>query len=360
MFESLAGDAAAGDALPGGAGTVFLYHLIHKHRTLLISNADRKALPAEHLVIKDYSEPALISGKTWLLPSSGEHNFSGDHNYYFEELQIYGAAHLAVLTEPHNRSATIFFRNMIGDRTGNIHIGYNQTMDLIRPSIDLPFNVRVYRGGFLGLAPSTEVHGVEIHVDGVISYVKNLTLHHGGLLALNEDSRTGNEASENDFKFDFIRVQFEGVIQMISSPVTHNGVNLTVRVLHIEGGGKVEGSDLRVLAENISINTEGLLTVSGRGYKHSDGTGQGVHGTMNRGLGPGTSAAASGGGHGGTGGRGKLTPKVGLPYGNMYEPIEFGSSGGGASEKQGKHKLFLSINIDSVYVLFISKMVACL
>ena len=83
VFESLGGDST-GDALPGGAGTVFLYHLIHKHRTLLISNAGRKALPTEHLVIKDYSEPALISGKTWLLPSSGEHNFSRNQNYYFD------------------------------------------------------------------------------------------------------------------------------------------------------------------------------------------------------------------------------------------------------------------------------------
>ena len=337
VFESLGGNAQ-GDALPGGAGTVFLYHLIHKHRTLLISNAGRKAIPAAHRIISDYSKPDLITGKTWLLPSSGQHNFSGDQNYHFEELQIYGGAQLAILTEPHNRSASIFFRNMIGDRSGTIHVGYNQTMDLVRPNIDLPFHVRVYRGGFLGLAPSTEVHGVEIHVAGVISYVKNLTLHHGGLLSLKEDSRTGNEAMENDFKFDFIRVQFEGVIEMISSPVTHNGMNLTVRVLHIEGGGKVEGSDLRILAENISINTEGLLSVSGRGYKQSDGTGQGVHGTINLGLGPGTSVAASGGGHGGTGGRGKNTPKVGVPYGNMYEPVEFGSSGGGASGKAGNNK----------------------
>ena len=336
VFQSLGGDAK-GDALPGGAGTVFLYHLIHKHRTLLVSNAGRKVIPVAHRIISDYSKPELITGKTWLLPSSGEHNFSGDQNYHFEELQIYGGAQLAILTEPHNWSASIFFRNTIGDRSGTIHVGYNQTLDLIRPSIDLPFNVRVYRGGFLGLAASTEIHGVQIHVDGVISHIKNLTLHHGGFLSLNEDSRTGNEAVINDFKFEFIRVQFEGVIKMISSPVSHNGMNLTVRVLHIEGGGKVEGSDLRILAENISINTEGILTVKGHGYKQSDGTGQGVHGKINRGLGPGNGVAASGGGHGGTGGRGKNTPKVGVPYGNMYEPVEFGSSGGGSSGKAGRH-----------------------
>ena len=93
----------------------------------------------------------------WLLPSSGDHALAGDQKYVFEELQIYGGAHLAILTEPHNRSASIFFRNMIGDRSGTVHIGYNQTMDLIRTTIDLPFSVRVYRGGFLGLAHATTV-----------------------------------------------------------------------------------------------------------------------------------------------------------------------------------------------------------
>ena len=271
-FEALGGDAS-GEALAGGPGTIFLYHLVHKHRTLLISNVGRKALPADHQAIQDYSQIALDSGRAWLLPTSGSHVLAGDQNYNFEELQIYGGAHLAVLTEPHNRAASIYFRNMIGDRTGTIHVGYNQTMDLVRPTIDLPFNVRVYRGGFLGLAPDTTVHGVEIHVDGVISYLKNLTLHHGGLLSLRENSRTGNEAEENDFKFEFVTVQFEGVLQMVSSAAGHEGMNLTVRVLHIEGGGKVEGSSLRVLAENISVNTEGLLTVTGRGYNIADGTG---------------------------------------------------------------------------------------
>ena len=315
---------------------MFLYHLFHKHRTLLISNAGRTDLPVREHTINDYEEPALISSRTWLLPSSGEHNFSGDQNYNFEELQIYGGAQLAILTEPRNRSASIFFRNMIGDRTGMIHVGCNQTMNLTRPTIDLPFSVRVYRGGFLGVAPATEVHGVEIHVHGVISNIQNLTLHHGGLLSLKENSRTGNEMNENDFKFDFVRVQFEGVVETISSPVSHAGVNLTVRVLHIEGGGKLEASDLRVLAENISVNTEGALSVSGHGYQQSDGTGEGVHGQINRGLGAGTSRAASGGGHGGTGGRSKTTPRVGLPYGNMYEPVDFGSSGGGEPGKAGE------------------------
>lgn len=108
-------------------------------------------------MIQSYADVSLIPGRAWLLPSSGEHKLAGDQNYKFEELQIYGGAHLAILTEPHNRSASIFFSNMIGDRSGTVHVGYNQTMDLTRETIDLPFSVHVYRGGYLGLAPVTTV-----------------------------------------------------------------------------------------------------------------------------------------------------------------------------------------------------------
>jgi hypothetical protein len=55
-------------------------------------------------------------------------------------------------------------------------------MDLIREEIDLPFNCYVYFDGFLGLAPMTYVHGVEIHLAGVLANVVNITLHHGGYL----------------------------------------------------------------------------------------------------------------------------------------------------------------------------------
>jgi hypothetical protein len=55
-------------------------------------------------------------------------------------------------------------------------------MDLKREEIDLPFNCYVYYGGFLGMAPMTYVHGVEIHLAGVLSNIENITLHHGGYL----------------------------------------------------------------------------------------------------------------------------------------------------------------------------------
>lgn len=278
---------------------------------------------------------SLLPGSAWLLPSSGEHAFAGNQSYNFEELQMYGGTHLAVRTEPYNRAASLFFRDMIGDRTCTIHIANNQTMDLIRDKIDLPFSVRVYRGGYLGLANRTTVHGVAIHIQGMISFIPKLILHHGGALHLYEESRTGTQQQENDFIFGTIRIQYGGILYMLSDPITHRGMNLSVTLLHIEGGGRLESSNLNVKAQNISVNAKGIINLAGRGYQLKHGTSQGVHGRANPGLGPGTSGGASGGGHGGTGGRGEAVHKVGLPYGNMYEPAEFGSSGGGIATKAG-------------------------
>ena len=44
---------------------------------------------------------------------------------------------------------------------------------------------------------------------------------------------------------------------------------------------------------------------------------------------------ASGAGHGGSGGRGEREPFTGSGYGNLYEPNDFGSSGGGPVNQGG-------------------------
>jgi len=84
---------------------------------------------------------------------------------------------------------TIFYKNMIGDRTGSMHIGPLQSMDLERPYIDLPFSAHVYKLGHLGLAPVTHVHGVTIWLSGALTHVRNITVRRHGRLWLNRDGR---------------------------------------------------------------------------------------------------------------------------------------------------------------------------
>ena len=42
--------------------------------------------------------------------------------FYFDEFQVYGRAQLAILGD----NTALFFREMIGDRTGAVHIGDTQ------------------------------------------------------------------------------------------------------------------------------------------------------------------------------------------------------------------------------------------
>lgn len=51
--------------------------------------------------------------------------FSANGLFHFDEFQIFGRAQLAI--EPYTASRPeLFFRDMIGDRTGAIHVGPNQ------------------------------------------------------------------------------------------------------------------------------------------------------------------------------------------------------------------------------------------
>ena len=312
---------------------MFLYHLIHTHRTLLIDNDGGKPLN-KHV---NYEKLDQEGGKAWIMPESGIHHFADQkHQFHFEELQIYGKGHLGIWPQQGNNTSTVslFFKYMIGDRSGMIHIGDRQVMNLSRPEIAIPFSAQVYSGGFIGLAPYTEIHGVEIIVRGVLALIQNMILHHGGNLWLNHGGRTFNE-KEHHYDFDTIRIQDTGVIHCVTSPVADPGIIFTTRAVFIEGGGLMRGSRITFITENITIDDGGALVADGLGYNTSHGyQGNGIYGPINPGHGIDDVNGASGAGHGGSGGRGSVahgTSKTGFAYGDLYEPDEFGSAGGAGS-----------------------------
>ncbi len=223
-------------------------------------------------VITEWADHRADPSKTWVI-TDPSHYFAKDLNYHFEELQLNGDAHLAFLSQSSNKNVSIFFRHMIGDRSGTLHVGANQSMDLNREEIDLPFTVRVYKRGHVGLAPMTFVHGVKIYNHGLITRMRNITLHHAGEIYFYEESRAGNSSLPNDYVFDTVRVQAGGLVTFTSSPVSHSGMNLTTKTLYIEGGGKLLANDVRVLSEHVIVDSGGHFSADGLGYKISDGTG---------------------------------------------------------------------------------------
>ena len=224
-------------------------------------------------------------------------------NYEFNEFQIYGMAHLSIDSDGDN--ATLFFHNMIGDRSGAVHVGPRQVMDLERPKIDLPFHAHVYTDGYLGMAPDTNIHGVNIFLNGTLAHINNLTLHHGGKLWLFKNGRTENEAASH-YVFDWVHVKDQGYIHMITDPVSEEGIHFTTIGLHIDGGGLVRGTHLYLHSVNISVDAGGVLSADELGYStvHTDTSAYGIYGQINPGLGATETKTGSGAGHGGSGGRG--------------------------------------------------------
>ena len=331
-YQTYGGSAGSNSyAEHGGGGTVFIYHMLEDHQTLIIDN-DGKEPYNEYNVIDDYHDLALDSCRTWIVPESAYNNFTdGKFVFRFNELQIFGAAHLAIEPEDVDTEVDIHFLYMIGDRTGTVHLGNKQVMDLRRPEIDTPFNVRVYAGGYVGLAPFTIVHGVTIWLFGEMNWVENITLHHAGHLSLEHGGFTTGQ-SGSSFEFMWVRIQDNATISAITDPVTEGmmTINVTNDIL-MEGGSTFVGTYMNISADNVTIDNGATMHCDSLGYRSTDAT----TGAMNLGKGVEHGSGSSGAGHGGTSGRGGGTLLTGQPYGDLFEPRELGSSGGHSQGGQG-------------------------
>ena len=327
----------------GGAGTVFIFDTYIEHRTLILDNGGLQPRTAHH-TLWNYAEIADDGCRTWILPQSGRHFFAnGTYTYHFEELQMYGAAHAAILTHPVDSYAELFFLYMIGDRTGTFHIGFNQSLDLERPEIDLPFSARVYHGGYLGLAPDTIVHDVSIWMHGSLDQIKNLTIRHYGHFSMEHGGHTEGHNS-SFYGFNAVVIQDFSLMSGITSTTLDPGITLQVSTLDIEGGGEARFSHVFIEAEYLTIDDGGHLNADELGYNTTDDVD--LSKGVNLGRGITHSSGSSGGGHGGTSGHGAGTSQTGQPYGNLYEPFDFGSVGGGNHGGYGGGFLLLNVSVE--------------
>jgi hypothetical protein len=344
----------------GGSGTAFAWHLLEEHRTLWLDNHGRVPLGRRNNLRRTVSAVAYTSdpdgddlgrvfdytfndfqemgGRTFLLSESGDHHFANNSNdFHFEEFAIFGAAQLVIFTPGEN--ADIFFREMIGDRTGVMHVHGTQEMDLSRPTIDLPFSLWAYDDSNITLAPFTEVHGVFIQMAGELRAVDNTTIHHGGRFHCNHGGHTEGEP-EHVFHFENVIVQDEGLFEMETHPVDEPGINLTTyQLLKIEGGGEVRGTFVHILSPYVQIDMGGILNANGFGYHELDTIEEDVfgRGLINAGQGQTSADGASGASHGGTGGRGNSQNKTRFSYNDLYEPRRFGSAGGAGASPDSEH-----------------------
>ncbi len=115
-----------------------------------------------------------------------------------------------------------------------------------------------------------------------------------------------------------------------SSPiVTPAGVNVIIRngAALSHASGSVSGLVMQV-ADNLTIESTGLIDAGGRGYAGGQGPGAGAAGVL-------TNECAGGAGYGGAGGAG-TTAAGGGAYGSATQPTDLGSGGGASTTVPGK------------------------
>lgn len=335
----------------GGAGTSFVYHTQEDHRILTIDGGGNERLQvmnylyrsvtaidykenstsSNDFVYHDYTDVSEVGGVAWIMPDAGSHTFAdGNNTYAFEDVIIEAGAHLAIMTEPPMVQPAHFNAvNFMGDRTGTLHLGAAQVMDLTRPAIDLPFNMWAYGGSEVVLAPITDVYGVYIQMSGSVADIETLTIYGGGEFYANPGGQTVGMPNSSMYAFDMLRVQNNGTLHMESDPVIDPAFEFFTTETFVEGGGELRGTKIVFQTVNFTIDDGGSINTDELGYRTGHGAGgEGLHGLVNAGVGISDVEGSSGAGHGGTGGMGEGTTHTGQPYGDLYQPFVFGSSGG--------------------------------
>lgn len=82
-----------------------------------------------------------------------------------DELQIFGGAHVALVNPTCAKcNIDIRIKEIVGERNGRLHVGFNQTMYSINGR--LPIDLAVYRGGESTMHGELKVTGVTVYVEG--------------------------------------------------------------------------------------------------------------------------------------------------------------------------------------------------
>ena len=157
------------------------------NRTLYLNNLGRQPVSPKLDLSDLYSEHNTVSTVTWLeagFPSdivlernNVLHNYTAD--YVIDELHVYGGAQLAFVNPISPKDhLEIRLGTILGDKTGRMMIGFNQSLDIAQPNF--PLCVDVFRGGDATLKGELVVSGVTFNIEGILHSAENVTIRDGG------------------------------------------------------------------------------------------------------------------------------------------------------------------------------------
>lgn len=110
-----------------------------------------------------YKHRSFDGAKTWMEPATGT-NF-----HSFNEVHIRGSAQLAVMPLNGLQAPVRFHTDRLyGDRSGFLHVGFNQNFSVAVTDPDIPFGLRVYENGSVMLPSRAFLQTVSFKSSGKV------------------------------------------------------------------------------------------------------------------------------------------------------------------------------------------------
>ena len=251
-----------------------------------------------------------------------------DHSYYeFEEIHLTRQANLQVQHSPKSPNVTVIVHRFLGDRTGHFHLRRNQTIyvEVVESQTNVslaPCSFKIDEGAEIVFPSVVYIIGVRSVIEGRVTGVHDLIVSEGGKIEFSSSSETARTENgqyveingKGNFSFGTVTVERHSVL-------TFRRINETLRLkcadLKIMYEGRIIMNHGEFYSDYANIESEGLLTLEGKGFGPEEGPGRGET----------SGIVGSGASHGGQGGK-TADGKRGKPYGSVFSPQQFGSGGG--------------------------------
>ena len=276
----------------------------------------------------------LVNNNGQNVPASTFIQEEGVIEYFFNELDLEGAAKLLLYHPSNETEVSLTVSLFVGDRSGLLSLKANQTAFIevleTEQSVTIaPCNYIIDAGAILVLPTEFHIHGTYTVIKGVIAgvhhlYIENqsdMTFHSTAATALWIQRNLANMTSPGSFSFSTITIKQGGKLTFPQDNLTH----LECNEMRIKYGGEVYATRIIIYSSFAWIEASGLLSLAGRGYDPQDGPGAGY--TINE-IGYGAAFGGEGGG--------VDANMASQPYGSMFKPVLPGSGGGNADGTGGK------------------------
>ena len=199
------GGSGGSNSEPGGAGPMYFHAVpdrtdsgdipshFTENRTLHVNNNEKEPISPHRNLTSTYENFAEASGVTFVFPgdypddvSVGTEIGNPETDITLDYLMIYQKAQLAMVASTdgndYKNLVNLTTEAMEGDRSGNLHIGYNQTLYI--GTGQLPSDVQLYHGSTTTLQGELRAAGVTVTIEGVIASVENITIVDGGEITI--------------------------------------------------------------------------------------------------------------------------------------------------------------------------------